>query len=105
MTRQEIYEGNVIQEIQRIRKEIQKLQIEISQQQDKKTGIKYLPNVKDFKITRLQPIDGNLQEETGITRRLGEAEIQTSPYHNEGINRYIRRQTNHLHKLQGNHLF
>lgn len=75
---------------------------EIKGLQDKKTGIKYLPNTKHFKITHLQPKDVELILKTGISRRMGKAEYETTPHTNHHINRYIRKQLEILHTMIGN---
>jgi len=55
-----------------------------------------VPNVAEFKITRLSPIDEPLEEHVGATRRLRKPEISYTPYRNKQMNRYVKYQFNRL---------
>jgi len=62
---------------------------------------KQLPNVKEFKITGLGPLDPDFLKE-GIIKRLHKAKIETTPYTNKRINRYLHHQFTRLNKHRGN---
>ena len=65
-----------------------------------KLGIRYLPNVKEFKITTLYPLDQELFAETGIKKRLLNAAYDTQPWTNGGMNRYVKKQFEILWRYQ-----
>lgn len=58
---------------------------------------KKLPNVKEFAITKLFPLDPLLLK-NGIVKRLGSAETKAEPYKNKRMNRYVYYQFKRLNE-------
>jgi hypothetical protein len=62
---------------------------------------KVLPNVKDFQIVFKHPYDQTLLAE-GIIKRVKSAEMESTPYKNKAMNRYVKFQFQRLNRLQSN---
>lgn len=62
---------------------------------------KKLPNVKEFRITFLQPHNPILLE-ADIRKRLGDAEKESTPYKNKSMNRYVEHQFRRLNANRHN---
>jgi hypothetical protein len=62
---------------------------------------KPLPNVEDFRVKFVSPLDPIL-EASGIKKRIASAELESTPYRNRAMNRYVKYQFIRLNKSRAN---